>query len=413
MKKDKKAILDRIRSTDWSFPGTGLFTGVHNFHWYPGRFIPQIPANLIDILTEPNDYILDPFCGTGTSLVEALRLGRYSIGVDSHPLAVLISSTETAPLTRDQIKEHIDRFGLKLEERIRHYSRSGVPNKLNSESQLVRELSVPEILIEDNWYHPKTLFELACLKYTIDEISVEFIDQRSRFKDLCSVAFSAILKHCSSQRNHYSYVADNMVPKDSDLKYEPAIQQFWKRLEQMILTLDQLAFELSQVFERYPVESDSVNVVQGDARCLDFIDNETIDAVITSPPYQGTLDTSTSHRLSAYWFGWDLPDLKRAEIGARWKRKRGSAFEEYAADMKKAYSEIHRVLRSGGKLAVVLGRSYSRERQSKVISLTQDILMGSLGFTEISDPIEREVSPTRRAVKSIHEEIILVLSKSS
>jgi len=54
----------------------------HNFHSYPAKFIPQIPRKTIDLFTSPGDLILDPFCGCGTTLVEAKISGRHSVGID-------------------------------------------------------------------------------------------------------------------------------------------------------------------------------------------------------------------------------------------------------------------------------------------------------------------------------------------
>lgn len=57
----------------------------HNLHPYPAKFIPQIPKELIVRLSKKNNWVLDPFCGSGTSLVEARLTGRNSIGVDVNP----------------------------------------------------------------------------------------------------------------------------------------------------------------------------------------------------------------------------------------------------------------------------------------------------------------------------------------
>jgi len=72
---------------------------VHTLHWFPGNFIPQIPAALIQVLSEPEDVVLDPFGGSGTTGVEALRLGRRAVISDRMSACVLIASAKLALTT--------------------------------------------------------------------------------------------------------------------------------------------------------------------------------------------------------------------------------------------------------------------------------------------------------------------------
>src|SRR3546814_9534370 len=62
----------RLNRLNWDFPQAGTAQGsIHKFHWFPGNFIPQIPAALIEILSAPGDPVLDPFGGSGTTSIEA------------------------------------------------------------------------------------------------------------------------------------------------------------------------------------------------------------------------------------------------------------------------------------------------------------------------------------------------------
>ena len=87
-----------LESQDWSFHDEATNSLTHGIHPYPAKFPPQIPARLIEILTRPGDVLLDPFCGSGTTLVEALRLDRSAVGTDINPIAVLVTETKTARL---------------------------------------------------------------------------------------------------------------------------------------------------------------------------------------------------------------------------------------------------------------------------------------------------------------------------
>ncbi|MGH8196462.1 MAG: TRM11 family SAM-dependent methyltransferase [Woeseiaceae bacterium] len=81
-------------------PVSGL---THDFYRYPARFSPAFARALIATCTRPGDLVLDPFVGGGTTLVEALMLGRRAIGTDVSSLAVFISTVKTTPLPESLI----------------------------------------------------------------------------------------------------------------------------------------------------------------------------------------------------------------------------------------------------------------------------------------------------------------------
>ena len=95
-------ILDKI---DWSFQGCRTQYFTHTFHPYPARFIPQIPATFIKLFTEEGEIVLDPMCGCGTTLVEALLHNRNAIGNDLNPLAALISKGKTTLITEEEFRD--------------------------------------------------------------------------------------------------------------------------------------------------------------------------------------------------------------------------------------------------------------------------------------------------------------------
>src|SRR5688572_125646 len=75
----------RQERVDWDFAGEYSESLFSSIHWHPSRFASQIPATLIGLLSLPGESVLDPFVGSGTTLVEAQRLNRPSIGVDLNP----------------------------------------------------------------------------------------------------------------------------------------------------------------------------------------------------------------------------------------------------------------------------------------------------------------------------------------
>ena len=67
----------------------------HGYHRYPAKFIPHLAAALIERYTKKGNLVIDPFCGCGTTLVEAKVMGRKSLGVDINPVAYLITKAKT------------------------------------------------------------------------------------------------------------------------------------------------------------------------------------------------------------------------------------------------------------------------------------------------------------------------------
>src|SRR5207302_4905409 len=91
-------IEETVESTWWDFPAHASWNRVARH--YPGNFAPQVARNLIALYTKPGETILDPFCGSGTSLVEASLLGRRAIGVDLSPKAIRFSRASLALVCR-------------------------------------------------------------------------------------------------------------------------------------------------------------------------------------------------------------------------------------------------------------------------------------------------------------------------
>ncbi|KAA4287867.1 site-specific DNA-methyltransferase, partial [Bacteroides ovatus] len=88
----------KLKTIDWNFQDVSQ-DALANIHPYPARFIPDIPRELISALgCAKGSVVLDPFCGSGTTLVEAQRAGFDAVGIDLNPIACLISSVKTQPL---------------------------------------------------------------------------------------------------------------------------------------------------------------------------------------------------------------------------------------------------------------------------------------------------------------------------
>ena len=103
-----KPFISRIKKINWDFSGSKSDSPFSHLHWHPGRFISQLPAALIGLLSKPDAIVFDPFVGSGTTIVEAQRLGRKSIGIDISFISYLISKSKTLSLNSKQITELIN-----------------------------------------------------------------------------------------------------------------------------------------------------------------------------------------------------------------------------------------------------------------------------------------------------------------
>jgi len=101
-------------------PVSGL---THNFYHYPGRFSPAFARAAIEAFTQPGDFVLDPFMGGGTSLVEAMALGRNAVGVDINQLAEFVTNVKTAVLAEREL-QHLTQWAVKLPGQIHIHRRS-------------------------------------------------------------------------------------------------------------------------------------------------------------------------------------------------------------------------------------------------------------------------------------------------
>ena len=337
-------VLSRLDRLDWNFPRAGNTSySPHALHWFPGNFIPQIPATLIQVLSKSRDIILDPFAGSGTTGVEAIRLGRQALLSDRMSICTMICRGKLAMLRgglrTDRCKSILTDLAFEHLCKTEALGRKG-------------EGSDPELL---TWFSFDTLLQLRFLWKLIETT----LNQDE--KAILTAVFSDVLFDCASpgaaltstgkrRRHHWGWVADNVRPKA--LVPHNAIAKFRDRLASFVMANSGLLLDASSVseFSAYG----NTTVLQQDARRLSLRD-EFIDLVVSSPPYIGVIDYTHANRLLYNWMGWHIQSEREHEIGARFKRFRKNAVHEYLADMCLVRNELCRVLRRGAYCAFVIG----------------------------------------------------------
>lgn len=154
--------LKHLLRSNLDFQGKNGVYASHNFHAFPAKFPPQLPALFIERLTQPGDVVLDPMAGSGTTLVEAVLAERIGVGCDIDPLALMISKVKTTPLDPMLVGKagyRIDRDAKQL-------------LKKNSDTLwCIKAGWTPKTRdFVDYWFMPQTQLELLALSYVIDEL---------------------------------------------------------------------------------------------------------------------------------------------------------------------------------------------------------------------------------------------------
>ena len=343
--------------------------GVHGIHAFPGNSIPQIPSAFIQILSQPGAVVFDPFGGSGTTAIEALKLGREAICSDLLSTSVLAINGKVSAYRSANISVEANDI---LRELTWDHACETDDVGANHEG------GDPEL---SSWYHPRTLRQLKFIWFLIEKTSKEI-------RPVLELLFSDVLFSCAStmrsktssglvRRHHWGWVADNVKPQNPS--ENNAIENFRRRL-----------IQIANLVVEHPQESVKVAILRQDAKALALRDSS-VDLIVTSPPYVGVIDYARASRLLYMWRNWDL-DLERGqETGARYKRGRKSLQSDYLAEMRGCWQEISRVLKPGGYCAIVIGES---RRYPNTVKITLDD-MSSL-MTPVWGPRERE--PSRRRV---------------
>lgn len=374
--KNVRTALDRV---DWNFPSAGnTAKSIHSTHQFPGNFIPQIPSHLIQILSGPGDVVLDPFGGSGTTAIEAIKLGRHAISSDRVTACVFVSSAKLT-LLRSPLDNNVKSELLRTLAWVHH---------CETDTQgLQGEGTNPQL---SNWYADRTLRQLKFLWKLIEEHS-------GTTRAILELIFSDVLFACAStghsktstgkiRRHHWGWVADNVYPV---VRVEhDAISAFQERL-----------IDLPGPTSYQPSGNLLSITMQQDARSV-ALPSSSVDLIVTSPPYVGVIDYSRANRLLYLWMGWNLDRDKGCEIGARYKRGRSKVQEEYLSEISECWAEFYRVLRPGGYCAIVIG-------ESRKYPGTVDKTLADLGklMTVVWGPVARVLTRRRVFDRSAREAV--------
>jgi len=258
----------------------------HFVHTYPAKLLAHIPYFFLNnnVLSQPGDNILDPFCGSGTVLLESLLSGRNAFGADANPLARLITKVKTTGMDVGALKT--------------------ASNLLDKRIDVKSSFTPPNVVNIDYWFYPHVIKQLSAIKDAIEKTRNE------EFRDFYRICFSNCVKKVSLADQRLS-VPVRLRKDQYDLNHElrDSTAKHLRKLKRInvikefkkILTMN--TKRLESLVENLP-KNVSAAVISDDARKIPLKvgkKKKGIDLIITSPPYAGAQKYIRSSSLNMGW----------------------------------------------------------------------------------------------------------------
>lgn len=250
----------------------------HGFHKYPAKFIPQIPQWAINkyLKNQTGKLILEPFCGSGTTLVESALSGNYSIGIDVDPLSALISKVKTTKL--DIVKLDL----------IIEWLKKNIENP-------PKELFNPDCQTLEHWFTAETINKLSIIRTLISQIVGDFGKEKAikDIQDFLLICFSSIIRRVSNADNESqkTYVSHTKIKQP-----EEVFTLFFSQLDYFVERITAFSSN-SELKPAEIIVSSSTNSLS------DLLGNRKADLAITSPPYIKAIDYIYNQMAELFWIG--------------------------------------------------------------------------------------------------------------
>lgn len=372
------SLASRVSACDWECTTADTRYLTHDIHRYSSKYIPQIAAQAIELLTAPGEVVLDPMVGSGTTLVEAWIKGRRALGIDLNPLAVRITRAKISPVDDDALASAVMLL-TDVAENLERPSLTSPPLLENSRQAVLGDWRRTDAFFT-KWFQPHVLDDLLVIDHAIRSVS------DARIRNLAEVALSDILRRSSNAHSGYPNV---MFDRKAPVKAAPGaiFAKTLRTYADLVRTLRTLDYEQPRVD-------------LGDARATGLPD-ESVDAIVTHPPYVGSVPYAEYGLLSLRWAGADTRALDAKLIGG--KRQTRDVVERFRAGYRDALKEAHRVLRRGRHMFLMVGDPVVRGSVVDLAAMTRELATAA-GFIEVACGTRRGVN--RRANKMAHETLL-------
>ena len=358
----------------------------HYLFRYPAKFHPPVARALIENFSSRGEWILDPFCGSGTVLVEASTIDRNVIGYDLDPVAVFVSTVKSHKFDVQKLKKTADKLTealLESERPAQEYQKLQWKdiNEEEFNAYVGAESSwIPAIPKLPHWFRLYVAIDMSKILGVITRL-----DCPKTHREFLRLCFCNIIRACSNADPvpvSGLEVTKHMKDKERQGRLINPFAKFRDSLKAALQAVE--AFSIART-------PNSVALVrQCDATTLTRKLRRPVDCVITSPPYYTAVDYYRRHQLEMYWMGFVKTQEQRKElipqyigrrgvsskhpllrenprlgpIGTEWMSKiqkesndQINTFKHYIIAMDKVFEQIFRVTKRNGKVVIVIGNS--------------------------------------------------------
>lgn len=412
----------------------------HYLFRYPAKFHPPVANKLVSIFSNPGEHVIDPFCGSGTLLVEAIVNERHAFGIDVDPIAVTVSKAKTNlydPKRLNELHDFLNESVQRLMRPRRNYdilSKSDISIEQQIEEIHEHELFIPQIPNIDHWFKRYVVNDLAQLHKLIQSTDLEPV-----YSDLIWAVFASIIRNCSNA----DPVPVSGLEVTKHMRDKLARGRKVNPFELFVKSLDR-AIRDTLMYLQYRPTTHQCDITLADATRLTTEHLPTFDSLITSPPYLSAVDYYRRHTLEMFWLGATntreerlnlLPSyIGRARVPGKHvqnttpddlsprvrqfyndflevNREKANAFLHYFSSMTATFQNLAPKMRSpNSPVVVVIGANNFCHQRIPTPDLLIESLSDSLTLKErfVYDIRDRYMSYTRHNGADIGQEHVLV-----
>lgn len=254
-------------------------TYTHGFHKYPAKFIPHIPKWAIEKYLNGNKrkIILDPFCGSGTTLVEGILAGHDVIGVDIDPLSVMISKVKTTRVNEKEL-EKISGWLMK---------------EIKANRKGTFKLDCETI---EHWFTKDAIKKLSAIRTLINQIPEKFgnVKKVKDIQDLLLICFSSIIRRVSNadDESQKTYVSHTKIKEPKEVN-----SLFFIQLDLFVNRAIKFSAITNLKAKNKLIHSSSSSSLSKK------LNKQEIALAITSPPYIKAIDYIYNQMVELFWIG--------------------------------------------------------------------------------------------------------------